>query len=68
MDCAAICRMAAAYMARGSDFAVQMCRLCAEICTACAAECGKHRMDHCQACAQACTRCAEACEAMIGRA
>jgi hypothetical protein len=27
MDCAAICRMAAACMARGSDFAIQLCRL-----------------------------------------
>jgi hypothetical protein len=38
-------------MARGSDFARTVCRLCADICTACGDEYGKHPMDHCQACA-----------------
>lgn len=64
MDCAAICRLAAAYMARDSDFATQLCKLCAQICQACADECGSHAMDHCQACAQACKRCADECRAM----
>jgi len=64
MDCAAICRLAAGYMSRGSEFAKQICRQCADVCQACGDECGKHKMDHCQACAQACKRCAEACRAM----
>lgn len=68
MDCAQICRTAAAFMARGSDFAQQLCRLCAEVCAACADECGKHPMDHCQACAQACRDCADACRRMAGAA
>ncbi len=66
MDCAQLCRTAAAYMARGSDFAHDLCRLCADVCTACAEECGKHDMDHCQACAAACRRCAEECRRMAG--
>ena len=68
MDCAQLCRTAAAFMARGSDFARDVCRLCAEVCTACGDECGRHPMDHCQACAQACRTCAEACRRMAGTA
>ena len=64
MDCAAICGAAAGFMARDSDRAADLCRLCAEACEACAEECGKHPMDHCQACAEACRRCAEACRKM----
>src|SRR3546814_7834325 len=64
MDCAQICRLAASYMARGSEFAQALCRLCAEVCEACAAECAKHEMDHCQRCAQACRQCAEECTRM----
>jgi hypothetical protein len=64
MDCAQICRTAAAFMARGSDFARDLCRLCATVCTACGDECAKHPMDHCQACAQACRACADACRRM----
>jgi hypothetical protein len=68
MECAQLCRTAAASMARGSEFAAQLCRLCAAVCTACGDECGKHPMDHCQACAQACRRCAEECLRMAGTA
>lgn len=39
MDCAAICRMAAGFMARDSEFAESLCTLCAEICDACGAQC-----------------------------
>ena len=64
MDCAQICRLAASYMTRDSEFARMMCRLCADICEACGEECGKHAMDHCQRCAEACRRCAEECRKM----
>lgn len=63
-DCAAICRLAAAATARGSEFTEPICQLCAAICDACGAECGKHAMDHCQQCAMACQRCAEECRSM----
>jgi len=68
IDCAQICRLAAAYMARGSQFSEALCRLCADVCTACADECGKHPMDHCQRCAEACRRCAASCLQMAGTA
>lgn len=64
IDCAAICRLAAGYMARGSEFANQICRLCADVCQTCGDECAKHEHDHCQQCAEACLRCAEECRKM----
>lgn len=64
MECAAICRLAASSMARRSEFAEDICALCAEICEECGNECSKHSMDHCQACAQACMRCAQECRDM----
>ena len=64
MDCAQVCRTAAALMARGSDHAAALCRVCETVCRACAAECGQHQMDHCQQCAQACRECADACAKM----
>lgn len=64
MDWAAICQLASAAMARGSENAPAICTLCSDICEACAEECAKHQMDHCQACAEACRRCADECRRM----
>lgn len=64
IDCAAICRLAAGYMARGSEFASAVCALCADICQACGDECARHQHPHCQECAAACRRCAEECRRM----
>lgn len=68
LDCATICELAAAAMARGSENAQAICALCADICEACGDECAKHAMDHCQQCAQACRRCAEECRQMSQQA
>ena len=65
MDCAEICRLASAYMSRGSELAGMICETCAEVCEACDEECAKHSaMEHCQQCAEACRRCAEECRRM----
>lgn len=64
IDCAAICRLAASFMARDSELAGQICGFCAEACDACGAECGKHNMQHCKECAEACRRCADECRRM----
>jgi hypothetical protein len=64
MDCASICRLAAAFMCRGSQFAKGLCQVCADVCQACGDECKKHQTDHCQRCADACHRCAEECRRM----
>lgn len=64
IDCAAICRIAAGFMARGSVHAAEVCELCAHICETCAEECAKHENEHCQACAEACRKCAAECRKM----
>ena len=64
IDCAEICRLAAGYMARGSELEAAVCQACAEVCEACGAECARHDMDHCKACAEACRRCAQECRRM----
>jgi hypothetical protein len=61
MDCAAICELAAAAMARASENASALCRLCAQICELCGDECEKHHMSHCQTCAMECHACAAEC-------
>lgn len=65
MDCAAICSLAANAMARDSEMAPHFCRLCSEVCLACANECESHQHDHCQQCAQACRACSKACLSMV---
>jgi hypothetical protein len=64
IDCAAICRLAAGYMARGSRFSMELCQVCALICEACGEECAKHLAGHCQECAEACRNCAEECRSV----
>lgn len=66
LDCADICQLAANFMARDSEYAKEVCRICAQICRACGEECKKHEADHCQRCAEACMACAEECERMAG--
>lgn len=65
LDCAALCALAIGMMARGSQFAKEICALCAKACRACGDECSKHKqMEHCNRCALACYRCADECEKM----
>lgn len=64
LECAATCELAIQAMAQRSPHVNAICRLCADICHACANECGKHKHDHCQDCATACISCAAACRTM----
>ncbi len=64
MECASICYASAQLMSLGSDKAMAVCRICAEICEACAAECKNHQTEHCQECARACEQCAQECRKM----
>jgi len=68
VDCAQICALAAAMMARGSGHQTALCQVCAEVCQACGDECAKHDAAHCQACAKACHACAEECRNMAATA
>ncbi|MGP3593685.1 four-helix bundle copper-binding protein [Vagococcus sp. WN89Y] len=65
VQCASLCRLAGQFMALESEHLQQVCRLCVDVCRACAEECGKHQHDHCQRCAQACRECAETCLRMV---
>lgn len=60
-ECADICAYLEQALGRGTPFASQLAKVCAEICQACGDECNKHDHQHCQECAQACYACAEAC-------
>jgi len=67
MECAAACETAAKLMAMGSKYAWRMCRLCADVCLACAEECSRHRSDHCKECAAVCHDCADECKRMYSK-
>jgi hypothetical protein len=64
IDCSGLCRLAAAFMARGSAAASALCQVCAELCEACAEECERHPLEHCRRCAEACRHCAAECRRM----
>lgn len=49
MDCAQVCRLASATMARDSEFSRVICQVCVEVCDVCADECARHPLEHCQA-------------------
>ena len=61
MECAALCYATAQLMSMGGSQAARLAGICADLCEACAAECGKHHHEHCVLCAQACKACAEEC-------
>jgi hypothetical protein len=65
MDCAQICRLAAAYMSRDSEMIDTIWEICAQVCDMCADECAQHPLEHCRLCAEACRRCADECRLMI---
>lgn len=66
LECADICRLAAASIARKGEQRDAICALCAKACQACSSECAKHEMEHCKKCAEASKLCADACKAMAG--
>ncbi|MBA9078847.1 MULTISPECIES: four-helix bundle copper-binding protein [Rufibacter] len=63
-DCADICRLTAAFLARGSEHGKHLLKECIEICQKCGDECAQHDAEHCKQCAEACYRCAEACRSL----
>ena len=63
MDCAAICKTGASYVARHSGFAENVLGVCQAICEACANECMKHAKGYFRRCARICRECAALCKA-----
>jgi hypothetical protein len=64
-DCADLCRMVAAFLARGSNLSAILVAALASACDACAAECEAHDLEPCRACAEACRDCAEESRLML---
>lgn len=64
-DCAQICRLAAAYMARDSEMVDVIWEICAQVCDTCAQECSQHEMNHCRHCAEACRHAADECRMLL---
>jgi len=62
MDCASICATTADFTLHKSAFHHELCRLCADICTACANDCAK--LEGMEDCVQTCRQCARLCAAM----
>lgn len=64
VDCATVTGACATLMARDSEYAGQVCGVCADLCDACAAECEKHGNGIMAQCATACRQCAQTCRQM----
>jgi hypothetical protein len=62
MNCAEICQLSANFMLSGSRFHNRTCEVCAEICDACAMDCG--RIGDMEECASTCRECADSCRQM----
>lgn len=66
-ECAETCLFSAKMLSAGTEFSGEVMNLCANVCDACAEECGKHahHMEHCRVCAEACRRCAAECRSAV---
>lgn len=69
LDCADICQLSNAAMARESRHHGDICTLCATICEDCATDCESFENDEKMAeCAASCRSCAAACREMVAAA
>lgn len=66
MECAELCRTSASIMQLKGEFAYELCKVCAQVCDACADSCSSIDPEDSmmQRCAQMCNRCAESCRSM----
>jgi hypothetical protein len=66
LDCGEICQTSANFMLRGSERHQLTCRICADICGACAEACERMGKDDemLAQCAEECRRCQRSCERM----
>lgn len=62
ITCSELCQVSANLQLGNSDFQHRLCELCADACTACAAECEKQ--GGMAECVKACMACAESCAQM----
>ncbi|MBC6699403.1 four-helix bundle copper-binding protein [Hymenobacter sp. BT190] len=60
-DCADLCRLTAAFLAREAEHTSHLLRECAELCRACADECTQFDTPQHRTCTEACRRGEDAC-------
>jgi hypothetical protein len=60
-DCAELCQLMSAFVARGSEHVQFLLRECAELCRTCADEVTQHPYDYTRRCAEACRQAEDAC-------
>ena len=60
-DCADLCQLVAAFVARGSEHVKFLLRECAELCRTCADEVTQLPHDYCRRCTDACRQAEDAC-------
>lgn len=60
-DCADLCQLVAAFVARGSEHVKFLLRECAELCHTCADEVTQLPHDYCRRCTDACRQAEDAC-------
>lgn len=64
-DCADLCKLSEDGMVRSSGVMERMCRLCGDVCMACAESCESFGDDRTMGkCAEACRACADSCRQM----
>jgi hypothetical protein len=66
MDCAKICVVASDFMLRESEYHVELCTICADICHECAESCDAFEDEFMKNCAKQCRTCAKTCRDMVG--
>lgn len=64
IECARMCETSVASMSMNAQFSKQHCKMCADVCDACAKECDMFTDDHCKKCADICRMCADECRKM----
>ncbi len=67
LECAALCAATAQLISMGSERAKDLCRLCAEVCEACEAQCSKFNSETLIACAELCRKCSTICRAVYSK-
>ena len=60
-DCADLCQLVAAFVARGPEHVQYLLRKCAELCRACADGDAQYSHDFCRRCTEACRQAEDAC-------
>ena len=65
-DCISICKTSHDFLKRGSQFHPEVCKVCADVCNACAKSCQELNDPKLKECIEECKKCADSCQKMAG--